>query len=228
MNAKNETDVIDENIESNEDSNVSNDESLLLTKLEDQEKKTNEYLELSKKIQADFENYKKRVDKDILIYVFQKEKSILSEFISFRNVLEIASKNENNEVCNESIKSLISNYDNILKRLNVTKIKCLDCDFDYNVCECILKKNIEDKSKNNKVIEILEDGYLLNNKLLKPANSQSPSGVFVPILFSSSFLLSSGLNGLSTIISCSVVSLHSVCSIKAKFLLAVTGDKWIV
>ncbi len=141
----------------------------LSKKLIDQENKSQEYLSLLQKTQADFQNYKKRINKETEDYMFINKQKILIDFLKFRNTLLQAYSTEKNDVFKESILQLINNYDNIIKRQNIKKIDCLNKDFDYNFCECVFKKKITDKNKNNKVIEILEDGYLLENKLITPA-----------------------------------------------------------
>jgi molecular chaperone GrpE len=149
--------------------NFNKDIEELKSKLLEQEEKTNDYIELSKKIQADFENYKKRNYKENEQIVFLEKRNILIEFLNFRNTLTLAISNENDKKSSENLNQLLLNFDNILKRLNIKKIDCLNKEFDYNYSECVCKKKVEDKNKNNKVIEIIDDGYLLNNNLIKPA-----------------------------------------------------------
>ncbi len=138
-------------------------------KLKDEEVKSKEYLSLLQRTQADFQNYKKRIDKENQECLFVGKQKTLLEFLKFRNTLKQAFQKENNEKCKENISHLLKNYDKVLQRQNLKKIDCLGKTFDFNFCECVFKKNVDDPNKNNKVIEVLEDGYLLENKLIMPA-----------------------------------------------------------
>jgi len=162
-------DVQDQGLNENTSDNLNKDLDELKGKLLEQENKTNDYLELSKRIQADFENYKKRNSKENKQLLFLEKKILLIEFLNFRNILNLALKSEINDTSKNNLNQLLFNFDNILKRLNIQKIDCLDKEFDFNNSECVCKNKISDISKQNKVIEVLEDGYLLNNNLIKPA-----------------------------------------------------------
>jgi molecular chaperone GrpE len=141
----------------------------LKDKLDLEKNKSEEYLELLKRTKADFENYKKRIKKEISESVFFAKKEVILNFIVFKDTLLRAYKHEKDPKSKEDIKQLIINFDNILKRLNIQEINCLNKEFDYLNSDCILKKKVDNKKDHNKVIEVIEKGYLLNNKLIKPA-----------------------------------------------------------
>jgi len=63
---------------------------------------------------------------------------------------------------------MLVNYDIILKRQGIEKLEVIGKDFDYNFCDCLLKQECEE-DKDNKVIAIIEDGFTLNKRLIKPA-----------------------------------------------------------
>jgi len=149
--------------------NLEKDIEEISQKLNEQENKSKEYLSLLQRTQADFQNYKKRMQKENEEYTFISNQKIIIEFLKFRETLKQAYSKENNNTLKKNLSQLLINFDNILKRLNIKKIDCLNEDFDYNLCECVLRKPVTNKKEHNKVIEILEDGYLLNNKLITPA-----------------------------------------------------------
>jgi molecular chaperone GrpE len=122
-----------------------------------------------KRALADFLNYKKRIEKEAVQNVFLEKSKIILEFISFKEVLEKAIEHETEELFKKNIVELNNNFKNILKRLEVKKIELINTEYDYNLAECIQTIKTEDRSKHNKVIEVLENGYTYKEELIKPA-----------------------------------------------------------
>lgn len=142
---------------------------LIKSKLEEQNKLANEYLDLLQRSQAEFINYKSRVEKEIKELIFIEKKETILNFIQFRETLKTAYDHETNDQNKQNILQLINNFDILLKRLNVKKMDVLNSAFDFNFHECLFKKEVINESEDNKIIEVMEDGYLLDKKLLKPA-----------------------------------------------------------
>lgn len=142
---------------------------LIKSKLEEQNKLANEYLDLLQRSQAEFINYKSRVEKEIKELVFIEKKETILNFIQFKETLKTAYDHETNDQNKQNILQLINNFDILLKRLNVKKMDVLNSEFDFNFHECLFKKEVINESEDNKIIEVMEDGYLLDKKLLKPA-----------------------------------------------------------
>lgn len=132
------------------------------------EKKLNEYLNLLQRTEADFRNYKQRVEKETETIVFVEKAKIISSFLDFRETIKKAIEKETEAHTKESLNQMLLNFDNILKRQNIQKIDVLDKDFDYNFCDCVLRQEVSEEN-NNKVISVVEDGFIFNNKLIKPA-----------------------------------------------------------
>jgi len=141
---------------------------ILKKKLEEQDKLSKEYLDLLQRTQADFRNYKQRIEKETQDIIFLETAKILSEFLSYRDTIIKAIEKEQRTESKLSLEHMLKNYDIILKRQGIEKLNVLDKDFDYNFCDCIFKQETE-KESHNKVLEIVEDGFTLNNKLIKPA-----------------------------------------------------------
>lgn len=138
-------------------------------KLEEQDKLSKEYLDLLQRSQADFRNYKQRIEKETQDIVFIEVAKIFVEVLQFRETLVNAINKEKDQKTKESINHLLKNYDIILKRQGLEKIDVLDTDFDYNTSDCLLKQEVQDQNQNNKVIAIIEDGFTFRNRLVKPA-----------------------------------------------------------
>jgi len=138
------------------------------TELQEIKLQLEEYTNLLKRSQADFINYKNRISKDTQDIIFVNTKNIALEFIGIKDVLQLAKDNEVHEETKKVLDILLEKVNNSLKRLNITKIELKDDVIDYNLCECVNVVPTKNKNENNKIIQIIEDGYLMNEKLIKP------------------------------------------------------------
>lgn len=142
---------------------------LIKEKLQEQDKLSKEYLNLLQRSQADFINYKNRIEKETRDLLFIETSKIFYEFLGYREVLLHALEKEPDEKLKESLSHLLASFDNILKRFNLEKLDVLEKDFDMNTSDCVSKLEVTEENQNNKVIAIVENGYLQNKKLIKPA-----------------------------------------------------------
>ncbi|VVB75559.1 Protein GrpE [Candidatus Tiddalikarchaeum anstoanum] len=114
-------------------------------------------------MQADFENYRKRIEKDnketIKYANFDLMKDLLPIIDSFEKALVLTK--------DDGIKLLYSNFRKILEKNGLKGIKSVGEKFDFNVHEAVL--TVTGKGEDNMVVEEAEKGYLLHDKVLRPA-----------------------------------------------------------
>ncbi|HNW05842.1 MAG TPA: nucleotide exchange factor GrpE [archaeon] len=142
---------------------------LIKQKLEEQDKLSKEYLNLLQRSQADFINYKNRIEKETKDIIFIETSKIFCEFLGYRETLLHALEKEPDKKLKESLSHLLTSFDNILKRFKLEKLDVLNKDFDMNTSDCVSKLEVTDENQNNKVIAIVEEGFLQNKRLIKPA-----------------------------------------------------------
>jgi molecular chaperone GrpE len=140
--------------------------------LEKCEKEKKEYLEGWKRERADFLNYKKDEMERIEGLIKYANEELILKFLPILDNLEIAEKNiSENLKENEEVKGLLQIKAQILdflKSQGLSEIKALGELFDPHFHEAI--DEIEDKEKDSGIIiEEVRKGYLLNNKVLRPA-----------------------------------------------------------
>lgn len=166
----NNLDETNENLDETEEKNL---DEVKENKKDDSTEKLKEkinYLENQLKISlADFSNYKKRVSKDLENLSFIEKSKIILEFLNFKETLKKAIEHESNEAFKNSLKELDKNFTNILKRLDVKKLELKNKDYDYNLSECIQTLKVNKKEEDNKIIDVLEDGFTYKEKVIKPA-----------------------------------------------------------
>ena len=125
--------------------------------LEKQENETQEYISLSQRLQADFENFKKITDK--------QNKEIIkfaNENIIFGRALEI----ENDKDLKEGVELIYNKFKDILTKEGVEEIPAKGEKFDLNKHEALMVQESDDV-ENGYVIDELMKGYMYKDKVLK-------------------------------------------------------------
>ena len=150
-----------------EEVTLKNEEIEKLTEdLEKQEAETQEYISLSQRLQADFENFKKITDKqnkDIIKFANEK---IIKEFLDcyedFGRALEV----EDDKNLREGIELTYNKFKDILTKEGVEEIHAKGEKFDLNKHEALMVQKSDDV-ENGYVIDELMKGYMYKDKVLK-------------------------------------------------------------
>jgi len=141
-------------------------------KLKRCEEMKNEYLAGWQRAKADFLNYKKDEAERIgEILKFSVEEMILG-ILPILDSFNLAEKGLSKELKeNEHIKGVLQikkQFEEVLKRQGVEEIKTIKEKFDPNFHEAV--EGIEKKGfEKGVIIEEIQKGYILNNKVIRPA-----------------------------------------------------------
>ncbi len=125
----------------------------------------NKYLRLM----ADFQNFKRRTEKEKSdIYAFANEKivgELLNVIDNFERALEHAPEGDGFA---DGMKMIFKQLQDVLEKSGVTEIQSLGEDFDPNFHNAVMMED-SDEYDSGKVTCVLQKGYLLNNKVVRPA-----------------------------------------------------------
>ena len=141
-------------------------------KLKELEEKTEKYLNSLVRAQADFDNYKKanqreneryraRVKEEMMKKLIKHYEDLLRAF----NVLNLIEKGES---VKKGFKMIVENFEKFLEDEGVKPMLSEGEKFDPYKHEALLVEENEEFPENT-IIEELNKGYYLNNKILKPA-----------------------------------------------------------
>ncbi|XXS36583.1 MAG: nucleotide exchange factor GrpE [Candidatus Karelsulcia muelleri] len=134
----------------------------------------NEYNALNRKylrLFADFENFKKRIKKEKLDIINNANETLLLDLLSVlddfsRSLKEI--KKSNNFPLIQGISLIKEKFYKILKNKGLKKIKTKKGDvFNTDLHEAITQVKASLDELKGKVIDVIEDGYYLNNKIIR-------------------------------------------------------------
>lgn len=127
--------------------------------LEELKQQNKELTETLQRLQAEFENYQKRTQKQILEFTKFSNEALILKFLEIIDNFDLALKHSKDD----GIKLIHSQFISILEKEGLQEIKAKE--FDPNFHEAIAKINSEEKE--NTIIEIHQKGYLLNDKVIR-------------------------------------------------------------
>jgi molecular chaperone GrpE len=122
---------------------------------------------------ADFDNYRKQMEKQIV----SKEESIKAELLlKFLNIrddyvraLSVARQSKSEQiVVIEGLEGILKNIDSLLASEGVREIEAIGTPFDPNVHDAIAYSARDDLAENTVTAEIRK-GYMLNGRVLRPS-----------------------------------------------------------
>ncbi len=131
-----------------------------------------EYLETAQLVQAEFENYKKRIYKDQEWYSFQNKQKILQKFLSLYDDIErtnLMFKNHPDTVeLKKAIELIFNNLRSTFESLELEIIEPKKEVFNPQYHEIV--HFIEGKElKDNQIMEVVSKGFKLGNIVIRPA-----------------------------------------------------------
>ena len=122
---------------------------------------------------AELENFRKRVQKDKEQYLKFSNENIVKEIIDIyenfdRALYHIDEAKEEESIDNiiEGIKMIKTQLFNILEKNGIEEIKCEGEEFDPKFHEAV--QVVETDDSENKVVQVLQRGYTMYNKVIKP------------------------------------------------------------
>jgi len=125
-----------------------------------------------KYMMADFDNYRKQMEKQTASKVESTRAEVLLKFLNIRDdylrALEIAKQSKSEAVVIEGLEAILKNLDSILKSEGIMEIETVGTPFDPNIHDAISYSYHDDVPENTVTSEIRK-GYMLNNKVLRPA-----------------------------------------------------------
>jgi molecular chaperone GrpE len=125
-----------------------------------------------KYLMADFDNYRKQMEKQMASKVESSRAEVLLKFLSIRDdyvrALEIAKQSKSEPVVLEGLEAILKNLDSLLRSEGVMEIETLGTPFDPNIHDALSFSYRDDMAENTVTGEIRK-GYMLNNKVLRPS-----------------------------------------------------------
>lgn len=131
-----------------------------------------EYLKHSERLQADFDNYKKRQEKKQKEFIeFANERlinNILTVLDNLERALDSTKNEEKAKAIREGINNTLKEFRNILNKEGVKPMQSIGHRFDPYKHEAVMRAET-DKYSEDTVAEEFRKGYYIKSKVLRPA-----------------------------------------------------------
>ncbi len=143
-----------------------------LNALKEKASKADECLDKMLRIQADFENRKKRHDKEKTDFLKFANEGLITELLrvmdDFERAIDSAKNTNDAKVLLQGIEMVRRDFEDILKDSGLKTIDPKGQPFDPEKHEAVEHAE-DDGHPENTVLEVMRKGYELNGKVLRPA-----------------------------------------------------------
>ena len=143
-----------------------------IKKLQEENKQLTDKIKLT---QAELINYRKRKDEEVQTLLKYANVDIVSEILNvvdnFERAITHANDSENAELkkYNDGINMIYTNLKSILNKFGVEEINRVGEVFNPNEEQALLTDSVEDK-EDEVVLEVLQKGYKLKDRVIRPAS----------------------------------------------------------
>lgn len=139
----------------------------LQIQLDAQIKLNKEYIDHLQRLQAEFENFQKRIEKEKQEFVKLANADLLEQLI------EVLTNFERAQIKDDGVNLIYKQFKLLLEKNGLEEINNQG-QFDPNYHEVLLKENSDQKE--DTILEVLEKGFTINGKLLRPSKVKVSGG----------------------------------------------------
>lgn len=144
----------------------------LSEELEEEQQKSKEYLNRLKYLQADFENYRKRVEKEVQEAVQRGNEQLVACLIGVLDDLESAIQagetTDNKAALLEGIRMVHKNLEKLLENEGLERLECVGQAFNPNMHEILAQIPTKDHQSGT-VLEEARKGFMFKGNVLRPS-----------------------------------------------------------
>ncbi|MBI2331996.1 MAG: nucleotide exchange factor GrpE [Chloroflexi bacterium] len=155
--------------ETTEQAPVDAEREALIQQLKDAESRVVEYKDGWARSQAEFQNFRKRVERDNELFKASTRGDIIKKVLPVLDDLERAMQNRPaDNGWADGIELVVRKFQNILDMEGVKKIEAKGAAFDPNFHEAISHEPSEEVESGH-VIDVVQNGYVIGERVIRPA-----------------------------------------------------------
>ncbi len=167
----NPVETTEENV--NEAGKETGKETVELTEIEKLKQENGELRDLLLRKVAEFENYKKRKDTEVTEFIKYSAEKIIKELIPVYNDLDRSLHSVNKgetkdlETLKQGLELVYQKFSNVLENEGLKEIDVMGKPFDVDTMDALMQ--VPKEVEPNTVVEVIEKGYMLKDKVIKHA-----------------------------------------------------------
>jgi molecular chaperone GrpE len=123
-------------------------------------------------LMADFDNYRKRMERQIESKINQGKAELILKFVSIHDdlsrAIETAKQGKSDQVVIQGLEGILRNVETLFDAEGVKEIETTGTPFDPNIHDAISFKYDETVPENTVIAEIRK-GYMMSDKVLRPS-----------------------------------------------------------
>ncbi len=123
------------------------------------------------RLAAEFDNYRRRTAKERLELISTAGEDVIKGFLPVlddcERALEVLKKSEASEAAIEGTELILNKIMTFLKGRGLSVIEALGKELDTDYHEAVAKFPVDDKEKKNRIIDVVQQGYKLNEKVIR-------------------------------------------------------------
>ncbi|MCO6494621.1 MAG: nucleotide exchange factor GrpE [Bacteroidetes bacterium] len=159
----------EEEIVKNETIAVENNENQLQEELNKVKEQLKEQEDKYLRLYAEFDNFRKRNAKERLELIQNASEETIKILLPILDDFErslLASK-ENMDGLKEGIELIFRKFNTTLESKGLKKMESMGKEFDPDFQEAVTQIPVEDQEKKGKVVDVIEEGFFLNDKVIR-------------------------------------------------------------
>ncbi|SHE30852.1 molecular chaperone GrpE [Caldanaerobius fijiensis DSM 17918] len=154
-----------------QDKNEAEDIQKLKEELYEKTRQADEYLDIARRVQAEFDNFRKRTQKEKENLIKYANEQLILAILPVLDNLERAAAvevNEANKSIVDGVNMVINQFKKVLSDFDVKEIEAEGKQFDPYKHHAVMQ--VEDSGlEPNTVVEVLQKGYELNDRVIRPS-----------------------------------------------------------
>lgn len=123
------------------------------------------------RLSAEFDNFRKRTLKEKMDLIESASEDVLRSVLVIMDdmdrAVEANDKSADIEVVKKGTALIHKKLSDLLRAKGVCEVCAMDCELDTDLHEAIAKFPVEDESKKGKIIDVVEKGYKLKEKVIR-------------------------------------------------------------
>lgn len=150
-----------------------NKEKELKKKVSELEHTSHEWQDKYLRLSAEFDNYRKRTLKEKADLIINANENLLKDILpvvdDFERGIDHIDKSEDLEALRTGIHLIYSKFSEFLKQKGIKEIEAKGQPFDLDLHEAMTKIPAPSETDKGKVLDVIEKGYTLNEKVIRYA-----------------------------------------------------------